>query len=117
MASYDEKCQSSEVEDELRRLRVFDLHCDTLDSLCMRDVEPFATQLSNTVGGDMVENDLALAAGRMAKAVPGGLDAMLCRVGAGRPLAHAVRAAGVLAPCEGLQIGRASCRERVCQYV
>ena len=72
MASYDEKCQSSEVEDELRRLRVFDLHCDTLDSLCMRDVEPFATQLSNTVGGDMVENDLALAAGRMAKAVPGG---------------------------------------------
>ncbi len=72
MASYDEKCQSSEVEDELRRLRVFDLHCDTLDSLCMRDVEPFATQLSNTVGGDMVENDLALAAGRMAKAAPGG---------------------------------------------
>ena len=51
MASYDEKCQSPEVEDELRRLRVFDLHCDTLDSLCMRDVEPFAMQLSNTVGG------------------------------------------------------------------
>lgn len=72
MASYDEKCQSPEVEDELRRLRVFDLHCDTLDSLCMRDVEPFAMQLSNTVGGDMVENDLALAAGRMAKAAPGG---------------------------------------------
>lgn len=72
MASLDEKCQSPEVEDELRRLRVFDLHCDTLDSLCMRDVEPFATQLANTVDGDMVENDLALAAGRMAKAAPGG---------------------------------------------
>lgn len=31
-----------------------------------------------------------------------GMDAMLCRVGAGRPLAHAVHAVGVLSPREGL---------------
>ena len=46
--------------------RVFDLHCDTLDALCMGDAGPFADQASRLApGDDLAHNGLQLATDRM----------------------------------------------------
>ena len=49
-------------------LRIFDLHCDTLDALCMNDASAFVSLPSIPAGSDMVGNPLQLAAERMATA-------------------------------------------------
>ena len=46
-------------------MRVFDLHCDTIDSLVYKGIGFFAEFLRNKQGGDLVSNDLQLAADRM----------------------------------------------------
>lgn len=54
-------------------MRIFDLHCDTLDALALRDVVAgFSAQLGATVVGDLADNDLALAGRRMRAAAPEG---------------------------------------------
>lgn len=69
---YDDNHLEQKYADDLRKLKIFDLHCDTLDALCMQDVEPFKSQLTVGAGGDVAHNDLALAIDRMTKAAPGG---------------------------------------------
>lgn len=50
-------------------IRIFDLHCDTLDSLSMYDVEPFSRSASNVrEGDDLAHNSLQLSLERMAQA-------------------------------------------------
>ncbi len=50
-------------------IRIFDLHCDTLDSLSMHDVEPFSRSASNVrEGDDLAHNSLQLSLERMAQA-------------------------------------------------
>ena len=39
-------------------LRIFDLHCDTLDALCMNDASAFVSLPSIPAGSDMVGNPL-----------------------------------------------------------
>ena len=54
------------------RTKVFDLHCDTIDQLCMRDVEPYATEIAEQAklgidtSGTLATNGGALALDRMA---------------------------------------------------
>ena len=55
-----------------RKTRVFDLHCDTIDQLCMRDWEPYTTTVAEQLAqgldtsGDLRRNGGALALDRMA---------------------------------------------------
>lgn len=49
------------------RMKAFDLHCDTLDALAMRDSGPWAEQAASSEG-DLVHNNLALDTSRMAEA-------------------------------------------------
>lgn len=57
---------------EPERLKVFDLHCDTIDQLCMRDVEPYKTEIAEQAirgvdtSGTLLSNGGALALDRMA---------------------------------------------------
>ena len=37
---------SEAVNGAARRTKVFDLHCDTIDQLCMRDVEPYRSEIA-----------------------------------------------------------------------
>ncbi|WP_077598285.1 dipeptidase [Olsenella urininfantis] len=53
-------------------MRVFDLHCDTIDSLCMADEARFLPYLSERPSGDIRSNNLALATERMSAAAQGG---------------------------------------------
>ncbi|MBP3884451.1 MAG: membrane dipeptidase [Olsenella sp.] len=46
-------------------LQVFDLHCDTIDTLALADTDVFASVLATRPSGDMAANDLQLAAERM----------------------------------------------------
>lgn len=60
-----------EAEIKAETLRIFDLHCDTLDALSMRGVEPFASQCGAAglaPEDDLAHNSLQLAADRMAAA-------------------------------------------------
>lgn len=55
-----------------RRTKVFDLHCDTIDQLCMRSVEPFKSKIAEQAklgidtSGTLATNGGALALDRMA---------------------------------------------------
>ena len=47
-------------------MRIFDLHCDTVDALALRDVSAiFSDQLGNATTGDLADNSLHLAGNRM----------------------------------------------------
>ena len=46
-------------------MRVFDLHCDTIDSLAFADYGPFSEFVQGASGGDLVSNGIQLAADRM----------------------------------------------------
>ena len=46
-------------------MRVFDLHCDTIDSLAYADRGPFSEFVKGARGGDLVHNAIQLAADRM----------------------------------------------------
>ena len=46
-------------------MRVFDLHCDTIDSLAYADRGPFSEFVQGARGGDLVHNGIQLAADRM----------------------------------------------------
>ena len=54
------------------RTKVFDLHCDTIDQLCMRDVEPYRSEIAEQAklgidtSGTLASNGGALALDRMA---------------------------------------------------
>lgn len=50
-------------------MKVFDLHCDTIDALAMSDVEPYSS-FGTHVTGDLWNNDLALAGSRMHEVGP-----------------------------------------------
>ena len=47
-------------------MRIFDLHCDTVDALALRDISAtFSDQLGNATTGDLADNSLHLAGNRM----------------------------------------------------
>ena len=46
-------------------MRVFDLHCDTIDSLAFADYGAFSEYVQGACGGDLVHNSIQLAADRM----------------------------------------------------
>ena len=46
-------------------MRVFDLHCDTIDSLTFADHGAFSEYVKGASGGDLAHNGIALAADRM----------------------------------------------------
>ncbi len=46
-------------------MRVFDLHCDTIDSLAFSDYGYFAEFMRDKQGGDLARNDVQLSADRM----------------------------------------------------
>ena len=48
----------------MAQTKVFDLHCDTIDALAMRDCMPFAGG-RGAIQGDMASNNLQLALDRM----------------------------------------------------
>ncbi len=53
-------------------MRIFDLHCDTLDALALRDVSAgFSDQLGADRSGDLADNGLHLAGNRMRAASDG----------------------------------------------
>lgn len=53
-------------------MRIFDLHCGTLDALALRDVTAgFSDQLGADRSGDLADNDLHLAGNRMRAASDG----------------------------------------------
>lgn len=70
----DDRTQEETIVDahfSTRPLKVFDLHCDTLDALSMRGVEPFASQCGAAglaPSDDLAHSSLQLAADRMAAA-------------------------------------------------
>ncbi len=53
----------------MHEIKVFDLHCDTIDTLAMTDVEPYSL-FGVTPSGDLLDNDHALAVNRMRRIGP-----------------------------------------------
>lgn len=50
-------------------IRIFDLHCDTLDSLSMHGIKPFSQHLSPVQeGDDLLHNGMQLSLERMSQA-------------------------------------------------
>lgn len=60
------------MSENASRTKVFDLHCDTIDQLCMRDVEPYKSEIAQQAelgidtSGTLAANGGALALDRMA---------------------------------------------------
>ncbi len=53
-------------------MRVFDLHCDTIDALALRDVDAIGSVLGPLDGDDLLQNRLALDLARMRRAASDG---------------------------------------------